>query len=84
MTKKKTTKADGDGSVKDEQIVEVTQYVILVPAMYKVMIPEEYEFIDPSDEKYADRPPIRTLEHLGKADINRLLIRNIVKEYEGE
>ena len=69
MTKKKTTKKE-----------PVQQYVILKPIMYKVMIPEEYEFINPAEDPYAPDARRITLEHLSKADINRVLMRRIVAE----
>ena len=78
MTKRKTAKVNETNKEPDKL------YVILQPALYKVMIPEEYEFIDPADEKYKDQPPIRTLEHLGEVDINRLIMRRLVAEYVPE
>jgi len=68
MTKKKTT--------KEPQ----RQYVILQPVLYKAMIPDEFELIQPAADPYADDAPRRPFEHLGKTDINRLLMRNIIAE----
>ena len=75
MTKRKTAKANVTSKAPK------TMYVILQPILYKSMIPEEFELINPADDPYADDAPRREFEHLGEADINRLVMRRLIAEY---
>jgi hypothetical protein len=63
---------------------EVKQYVILENVWYKTMIPAEREFIKAVKDPYAEDAPRRPFEHLGEADINRLLMRGIIAEDKQE
>lgn len=70
MTKRKT--------VKSEEKEPGRQYVILQRVSYKAMIPAEREIIEPAEDPFAPESRRITCEHLGKADINRLIMRNII------
>lgn len=69
MTKKQTA------AQKEEAPQE---YVVLVRIAYKAMIPNERRIIDPAPDPYAADAPRITLEHLSKADINRVIMRKCV------
>ena len=76
MTKRKTDSSKEES----EKAAPLVQYVILKRVLYKAMIPQEFELIKPAADPFAPDAPRRPFEHLGKVDINRLLMRRIIAE----
>lgn len=63
---------------EDIPMEDPPMYVILVRLSYKSAIPDEREIIEPAADPYAPDAPRRTFDHLARADIQRLIMRNCI------